>query len=183
MRLAWEPPFRHVDGTPVVGPLLYEVLRAAAPNAPGQPITPAPVEATSFVDRNVENDHTYFYTVRALRRENTTLARGPASEAVAATPRDMTPPRPPTELVAAPGPDGVRLAWKASPDADVATYIVYRASGAGAFVRVGSAPTPLTTFLDRNPGPGTYRYAVTAQDGGAQPNESGRSNEVTVTLP
>jgi hypothetical protein len=183
VRLEWDPPSRFVDGTPTVDPLVYEVLRAGQANAPPQPITQAPVEATRFVDQNLENDHTYFYVVRALRRQDATLARGPASELVAATPRDMTPPGPPTELVAIPGPDGVSLSWKASPDADVATYIVYRAPGAGTFVRVGSARAPLTTFLDRNPGRGTFRYAVTAQDEGAQPNESGRSNEVTVRLP
>lgn len=183
VRLEWEPPPRLVDGTPAVGPMVYEVLRAAEAGAPPQPLTAAPIEARHFVDRNLENDHTYFYAVRALRREDATLARGTASAPVASTPRDMTPPGPPTELVAAPTADGVRLAWKGSPDADVATYIVYRAPGVGAFARVGSARAPLTTFLDRSPGRGTYRYAVTALDGGAQPNESGRSNEVTVTLP
>jgi hypothetical protein len=183
VQLEWEPPSHLVDGTPAVGPLVYEVLRAAQADAPPQPITPTPVETTRFVDRNLENDHTYFYAVRALRRGEATLARGPASTPVAATPRDMTPPGPPTALVAAPSAEGVRLAWNASPDADVATYVVYRAPGAGAFARVGSTRAPLTTFLDRNPGPGTYRYAVTALDGGARPNESGRSNEVTVTLP
>jgi len=30
---------------------------------------------------------------------------------------------------------------------------------------------------------GTYRYAVTAQDNAARPNESGRSNEARVTVP
>jgi hypothetical protein len=183
VRLEWEPPTRFVDGTPAAGPLVYEVLRAAEATAPPQPITAAPIEATRYVDQNLENDHTYFYAVRALRRQDATLARGAASAPVAATPRDMTPPRPPTELVAAPTVGGVGLAWTASPDADVATYVVYRASGTGDFARVGSARAPDTTFLDRSPGRGTYRYAVTALDGGAQPNESGRSNEVTVTLP
>jgi hypothetical protein len=42
---------------------------------------------------------------------------------------------------------------------------------------------PTTTFVDRNVPPGTYRYTVTAQDASARANESGPSNEVTVTVP
>jgi hypothetical protein len=183
VRLEWEPPARLVDGSPAAGSLVYEVLRSADPATAPQPITAGPIEATRFVDQNLENDHTYVYAVRALRRYDATLARGAASAPITATPRDMTPPKPPTELVAAPTPNGVSLAWKGSPDADVAIYLVYRAPGPGAFARVGTAPAPLTTFLDQNPGRGTFRYAVTALDGGVRPNESGRSNEVTVTLP
>jgi len=42
---------------------------------------------------------------------------------------------------------------------------------------------PGTTFTDRDVSPGTYRYAVTAQDTSVRANESARSNEVTVTVP
>jgi predicted small lipoprotein YifL len=183
VRLEWEPPPRFADGTPVRGPLAYEILRSVEATGALQSVSPTPVSAPRFVDQNLENDRTYYYAVRALRHEETTLARGPASTPVAATPRDMTPPAPPAQLVAAPAPEGVRLSWKPSADADVAIYVVYRATGTGVYARVGSSQAPLTTFLDRNPGQGTYRYVVTALDSGAQPNESGRSNEVTVTLP
>jgi hypothetical protein len=65
----------------------------------------------------------------------------------------------------------------------VAGYIVYRAPEGGAFERIGSTTTPSTTFVDRAVTRGSYRYAVTAQDRAAQPNESPRSNEVRVSLP
>jgi len=42
---------------------------------------------------------------------------------------------------------------------------------------------PGTTFTDRDVPPGTYRYAVTAQDASVRANESARSNEVDVTVP
>jgi hypothetical protein len=42
---------------------------------------------------------------------------------------------------------------------------------------------PVTTFVDRNVAPGTYRYTVTAQDATARANESRPSNEVTVSVP
>jgi hypothetical protein len=89
VRIEWEPPSRFVDGTPAAGPLVYEVLRAAQANAPAQPITQAPLEATRFVDQNLENDHTYFYAVRALRLEDCTHAIDPASGALRETGRDM----------------------------------------------------------------------------------------------
>jgi hypothetical protein len=95
----------------------------------------------------------------------------------------MTPPSPPQSLVAVTAPDGVRLSWAPSPEADVAAYVVYRAPARGGFVRVGSARAPATTFTDRSVPAGTYRYAVTAEDAGSRANESGRSNEATVSVP
>jgi hypothetical protein len=42
---------------------------------------------------------------------------------------------------------------------------------------------PGTTFTDRDLPPGTYRYAVTAQDASVRANQSAHSNEVDVTVP
>jgi hypothetical protein len=183
VRLRWMPPARLVDGSPVSADITYEVLRAPGPEAPAEAVLPVPAGATELLDRGLVNDRTYHYGVRALRREVTTLARGAPSERVAATPRDMTPPSPPTDLVAIPAGGGVRLSWRASPEPDVAVYIVYRAEPGGAFTRIGTATVPATAFVDGDLAPGTYRYAVSAQDSGAQPNESGRSSDVTVRLP
>jgi fibronectin type 3 domain-containing protein/predicted small lipoprotein YifL len=183
VRLEWAPPARLVDGSPVTGEILYEVLRAPAADAPAQVITPVPVAETALTDRGLENDRTYFYAVRAVRREAGTTARGRPSERTAATPVDVTPPRPPEELVAIPAAGTVRLAWRASPDPDVAAYVVYRARPGGDFERVGSARPPATVFTDRDVPPGTWRYAVTAVDAARRPNESARSNVVTVTVP
>jgi hypothetical protein len=77
----------------------------------------------------------------------------------------------------------VRLTWSASPESDIAAYIVYRAAAGRAFERVGSTRAPTATFVDRDVTRGTYRYAVTAQDSAVRPNESGRSNEVVVSVP
>jgi hypothetical protein len=121
--------------------------------------------------------------VRAVQVASNTAVYSAPSPRVAVTPRDVTPPAPPANLVAILSAATVRLAWSASPERDVDTYIVYRATGGGAFERVGSTRAPTATFIDRNVPAGTYRYVVTAQDAGAQPNESGRSNEVTVTVP
>ncbi len=183
VRLTWRPPERLVTGEPLRGEILYEVLRAPEAGQAGRPVTPAPIAETTFTDRGLENDRTYHYSVRALRRDAGTLARGEPTPAVAATPADQTPPAPPRDLVAIPAGRSVRLSWGPSPDADVAAYVVYRAAPGGPFARVGTARPPATVFADEGVPPGTYRYVVTALDAGARPNESRPSNEVEVTLP
>lgn len=182
VRLRWQPPARLIDGSAVTGPIGYEVLRAVTPDGPLVALTP-PILGTSYLDRAVENDHTYAYAVRAGRIERGTTARGTASAPVTARPVKVTPPSAPSDLVAIPSEDAVRLSWKPTPEPDIARYVVYRATATGDFARVGSAEPPATTFVDRDVPAGTYRYAVTAEDTSSRANESPRSNEVTATVP
>lgn len=183
VRLKWEAPNSLLDGAPATGELRYVVLRAAGDGGLA-PITPAPVAGTTFTDRGLENDTAYRYAVQAVRVDPAGTARGPASAAIAATPVDTTPPSPPTRLIAIPAPGGVRLAWNASPEEDVALYAVYRAEGADAFLRIATTLASATLYTDRDVQPGrTYRYAVTALDRAKKANESARSNEVSVTVP
>jgi hypothetical protein len=182
VRVRWRPPERLLDGG-ATGPLAYEVSRAGAMEGPAEAIFTVAAGETQFVDKELENDRTYYYAVRAIREDAGTVARGAPSPRVAATPARTTPPAPPTNLVATPAGNTVRLSWTPSPDPNVATYVIYRAAPRGELVRIGSARVPATTFTDRDMRPGTYRYAVTAQDAGTRANESARSNEVTVTLP
>jgi len=183
VRLSWQPPTRLTDGTPVTGPLTYEVLRAPAPDAPLARIVRTDPGVTSTIDRGLENERTYHYAVRAIREEGTTQIEGDASPRIAATPTDITPPPAPTNLVAIPSQGVVRLSWTPRSETDIGAYVIYRAAGSGAFERVGSVRAPGSTFTDRDLRPGSYRYAVTAQDTSARANESARSNEVDVTVP
>jgi fibronectin type 3 domain-containing protein len=183
VRLAWQAPARLVDGTPVTGPLVYEVLRAPDATATPAAVGRTPPGETSFVDRSAANDVTYQYTVRAIRTADGATAVSAASAPVAATPVKSTPPVAPSDLTAIPSRGEVRLSWKPSPAPDVAAYIVYRATPQGSFARIGSVRPPATTFVDRDVPPGRYRYAVTAQDTSTRGNESVPTNEVTVTVP
>ncbi len=182
-RLAWRPPPRLLDGSPAPAALAYEVLRAAAADGPLTSVARTAAGGLALADRELENDRTYWYAVRAIRAEGGTLAFGVPSARVAVTPRDMTPASAPTNLVAIASEGAVRLSWGAAPESDVSGYIVYRAEAGGAFVRVGSTRAPATTFVDRDVARGTYRYVVTAEDSGAIRNESARSNEATVAVP
>jgi hypothetical protein len=183
VRLSWEPPTLPADDDSVTGTLTYEVLRAPEPEAPLAAITPVPIAGRAFTDRGVANDHTYEYAVRSILTDGATSVRGSPSARVSATPRDVTPPAPPARLAAVPSTGTVRLRWEPSPDADVARYVVYRAERSGEFTRIGSVAPPTTVFVDRDVPTGTYRYTVTAVDAAATPNESARSNEVSVRVP
>jgi fibronectin type 3 domain-containing protein len=61
---------------------------------------------------------------------------------------------------------------------------VYRAAPGEDLARIGTTTGATTAFVDREVRPGaTYRYAVTAIDRALAPNESLRSEVVTVTVP
>jgi uncharacterized protein len=182
-RLAWQPPARLTDGSPVSGPLVYEVLRAPSADAPLSSVSRTAPGVTSATDRGLENDRTYYYAVRAIREEGTTPIEGEAGPPVAVTPVKLTPPPPPGDLVAIPSEGTVRLSWTPSTASDVANYVVYRAQGTGPLERIGTVRVPGTTFSDRDVPSGAYRYAVTAQDSSARANESRPSNEVRVSVP
>ncbi len=185
VRLSWAPPARLVDGSPLTGTIAYVVLRADSAEAPLRPVTPSPITATSFTDRGLQNDRTYSYAMRAVRSEPAGLALSEPSASVAAMPLDLTPPSAPANLAAVPSEDAVRLAWVPSPEADVAGYLVYRASPPGSpYVRLTDVPLRTTVFVDRNVERGrTYSYVVTAVDRAMHPNESARSNEAIATVP
>lgn len=183
VRVEWRPPTRLADGSPVEENFVYQILRSSGPDEPVDIVTNTASDATSFVDRGVENERPYVYAVRASRTARGTVARSGVSERVSATPVDTTPPRPPTELVAIPSEGVVRLVWVGTPDPDVARYIVYRGRGGATLERVGSTPAPGTTFTDRDVPAGRWRYAVSAQDTSSRANESRHSAEVTVTVP
>lgn len=180
--LHWQAPGRFIDGSPVADPLRYLVLRGPEGEEALAPITPAPVEGTEFLDTGVQNERVYRYAVRAVRVGPGSTAAGAAGAVVAVTPVDTTPPAPPRGLVAVPAGSTVRLAWSQSPDADVALHAVYRAVGAGDFLRIATTPAAVTFYVDTDVRPGqSYRYEVTALDGARRPNESARSNTAIAT--
>jgi hypothetical protein len=182
-RVAWAPPARLADGGPLTGEIVYEVFRAAGAEEGLVPLPGGRTPTLRIVDRGLENDRRYDYAVRAVRIDGRTRAVSALSARVPVTPVDMTPPSPPAELVAIPSAGAVRLSWKPSPEADVARYVIYRASGGRAWERAGSVTPPTTTFIDRAVPSGSWRYSVTAEDAGSRRNESRRSNEVTVSVP
>jgi fibronectin type 3 domain-containing protein/predicted small lipoprotein YifL len=182
--LTWQPPAELTDGSPAPGDLRYLVLRGTGAEGALAPITPRPVEGTSFTDEGVDNDTDYRYAVRAVRVEPAVSATGEASAPVVVAATDTTPPAAPANLLAVPTAGAVRLAWNPSGSPDVALYAIYRAGETGDFVRIATTMAIATVYVDRDVRPGTtYRYAVTALDRARRPNESPRSNEISVRVP
>ena len=182
--LTWQPPAELTDGSPAPGDLRYLVLRGAAAEGGLAPITPRPVEGTSFTDEGVDNDTDYRYAVRAVRVDPAVSATGEASAPVVVAAANTTPPAAPANLLAVPTAGAVRLAWNPSGSPDVAVYAIYRAGETGDFVRIATTMAVATVYVDRDVRPGmTYRYAVTALDRARRPNESPRSNEISVRVP
>jgi hypothetical protein len=182
--LTWQPPAEMMDGSPAPADLRYLVLRGAGAEGAFAPITPQPVAGTSFTDEGLENDTDYRYVVRAVRVDPAVSASGETSAAVIAAPADTTPPAAPGGVVGVPSTDAVRLAWNPSSSPDVAIYAVYRAGETGDFMRIATTMAVTTIYQDRDVRPGTiYRYAITALDNARRPNESVRSNVVTIRVP
>ena len=182
--LTWQPPAELVDGSPAPGDLRYVVLRGAGAEGALAAITPTPVAGTAFTDEGVDNDTDYRYAVRAVRVDPAVSATGEISAAVVIAAANTTPPVAPANLLAVPSPGAVRLAWNPSASPDVTLYAIYRAGETGEFMRIATTMAISTVYLDRDVRPGaTYRYAVTALDRARRPNESARSNEISVRVP
>ena len=184
-RLAWSPPTGLIDGGALPPGITYQLFRSEGKDAPFQIITATPIVATVFTDSGLRNEQTYYYAVRAVRGEAPGAARSEPSAIAAVTPVDLTPPSPPKNLVAIPSEGAVRLAWDPSPEEDVAGYLVYRTGpGEGEAQKLTPSPIPHTIYTDRSVALGTtYRYAVTAVDRAARPNESAQSSPATATVP
>jgi len=80
--LEWKAP---ADTSNVTG---YYVYRAYYSGKYEEPTTDFPIKGTKYVDENVDNGKTYYYTVRAVHKDGTV---SPASNEVSAVPKAPTP--------------------------------------------------------------------------------------------
>ena len=92
----------------------------------------------------------------------------PAQDPAPAVPEEAGPgfaPAPPPSLRALGGEGEARLIWEASPDPDVAGYVVFREDPGQEFRRVNAEPVAGTEFVDRGLGSKfVFRYRVAAID-------------------
>lgn len=94
---------------------------------------------------------------------------------------DTRAPAMPRDLTATQEGAGARLSWAASTEADLAGYVVQRATGTSStFTTLNDVPLTDPTYADPALTPGAgYRYRVSAVD--TSGNESARTGEVAVT--
>ena len=130
-----------------------------------------------YFDARAELGKTYRYEIQARGEKAQGKRVGPKEVTV----EDRFAPGPPAGLNVVAGGGTVELSWNPNPENDIAGYAVQRAGGAGAY-GVAAPFVEAPAFTDRNVQRGMrYRYTVTAID--LRKNESGKSQEVEITVP
>jgi fibronectin type 3 domain-containing protein len=175
--LKWQPVDRAVDGSILAEEPVYQIYRSLD-NDKYDPLE-QPVADNSFADVRVENSKMYFYRVRTLRRTGDMLQGGALSDIVSGVPGDLTPPAAVQHLVAVRVPVGIKLAWQAVPDADLAGYRIYRRDqDAQEPDLIGEVESSQNQFIDRQPvAAKRWYYSVSAFDTASPANESSPSME------
>ena len=142
------------------------------------PINEKPVPATSFVDKRIEFGKPRCYAVRTVTLFGAQTVEGDVSPTTCVTPTDTFAPAPPSSLKAVGSEGAVSLVWDANAEADLAGYIVLRATlPGGEFKPLNTEPVKEATFNDASVAKGVrYAYLVVAVD--AAGNRSLRSNQV-----
>ena len=130
----------------------------------------AVVVGTTWTDTGVTNGTTYTYAVVAI---DTSANDSELSHPASARPRDAVPPMAPTGLVATPGDRQVVLTWDPNPEADIASYRVWRD---GVQIAVVTDPTFTDSGLINGR---AYQYALMAVD--TSGNDSSPSDPVSAT--
>jgi predicted phage tail protein len=171
VRLTWAGPVEPAG-------LVYRVLRAVGKGAPSEA---AVVPSREWLDAGAKYGESYSYWVQAVLNSGSAAAESVVSAPVSITPVDRFPPAAPKGLTAVAGVSSIELTWDENGETDLGGYVVYRATGDGAWARAADrlgAPS----FSDRNVQPGArYRYAVSAVD--QLGNESPLSPPVEAQLP
>ena len=148
-------------GAPTTGYHVYEVGAAKFETR----LTEKPAAGPPFVDRRLEWGVERCYTVRrvdsigGLPVESDPAA--PACEKLV----DTFAPAPPKGLITVASVGEINLMWDASPEKDVAGYIVLRASASGQdFTPVTPSPVRETSFIDKVQAGAPFVYAIQAVD-------------------
>jgi len=147
------------------------------------PLNPELIKENRYQDAVLENGKRYYYEVRAVRNFRGTLIEGPSSTIASGIPEKLTPPSPPTGLVAVIQKEGVALRWNPNPEPDIAGYNVYRREkGESAFTQINPQLITEQYFLDREADPHkSYLYRLKTVDTSPARNESDFSQEVDVS--
>jgi hypothetical protein len=170
--LSWKPG----ADTPTVS---FNVYRAADPI---RPLNPAPLTEPAFEHQAMKFGEEECYRLRSVAGTGAVPIEGSLSEPICVTPRDTFPPAPPKGLAAVPTPGQISLIWDASPEADLAGYLVLRGEAGGELQPVTPAPIRETSYKDTAVTAGTrYVYAIVAVDAAAPPNSSEQSARVEET--
>lgn len=174
--LQWTPPFLTTDGKKLQTLEEFRIFRATTSGEyPEIPIARIAANITSFTDKNLSNQVTYFYKIQSVASSVPTPNVSLLSSEVSAEPIDVTPPDAPTGVKAMYSDNNtVHLFWNPVQAADFAGFNVYRSDRADAgFQKINEQPVLKASYLDATVTANLrYYYRVTAIDGETPPNES-----------
>ncbi len=173
----------------------YAVYEVAPPNftppkqeegaVPPFPVllTPAPLAPTTFRDDRFEVGVERCYAVSTVATTGVMSVESAMSKPSCVKAVDSFPPSAPTKLEAVASEGAISLIWEASPEPDVAGYLVLRGeAGRAGLAPLFKKPIKETTYRDVSVKPGVrYVYAVVAVDTAAAHNVSKPSNPVEET--
>lgn len=176
--VTWLPPVAEAD--PTAKPPVFNVYAAASPSA----LNTTPLTSASFTRAGVEFGREECFVVRSVARTGVVSIESSASAPVCVTPADTFAPSAPGGLSAVSADGVVNLIWDASPEADVAGYIVLRAEAPGdTLSAITAEPIQTTTYRDTAVKAGVrYVYAVVAVDKATPRNTSPLSRRVEETV-
>lgn len=164
--------------------VVYFVYRGGSANfAPVQPLNSQPLSETQYSDSTFRFGQTYYYFVRAAKKDQRQTSQSGESNAILVYPQDVFAPSAPQELNVVAAREGMVLIWAPNPEDDVAGYNVYRSTKSGqGYEKVNQQLVRETTYTDTSVDSGkTYYYVLTAVDSALKPNESEYSKEVFET--
>jgi fibronectin type 3 domain-containing protein len=146
-------------------------------------LTPAATATKTFKDERFEVGVERCYAVSTVATTGAVSIESPLSKPSCVKAVDTFPPSAPTKLEAVASEGAISLIWEASPQPDVAGYLVLRGEAGGApLAPLFTTPIKETTYRDVSVKPGVrYVYAVVAVDTAVPRNVSPHSNRVEET--
>jgi fibronectin type 3 domain-containing protein len=146
-------------------------------------LTPAASSTTTWRDERFEVGVERCYAVRTVATNGNVAFESALSPPACVKTVDVFPPTAPTKLEAVASEAAISLIWEASPEADVAGYIVLRGEApTNALAPITAAPIKETTYRDTTVKSGVrYVYAVVAVDKATPENVSPQSSRVEET--
>jgi hypothetical protein len=161
---------------PLAPPLSYNVYDTTT----GALLTMTPIAEPRYVDARIEWGAERCYGVRAVDQTGGLAVESDVGEPRCVKLVDTFPPAPPKDLKAVSTEGVISLIWDASPEKDLAGYIILRgAPTAERLEPVVQMPVLETSFNDNVPAGTRYVYAVQAVDKAG--NASAPSNRVEET--
>jgi hypothetical protein len=178
IELRWQPPASTFGGQQTKSLAGYRIYRSRT-GKPGSFQLVGESKEPRYLDCDFEFGRAYSYQVRALFKEDGTIAEGEGSQPYEVIPRDTFPPARPTGLTALYTAGAVELVWTANTEKDLAGYNVYRRENGEQPKKLNKEllRTPLLRDVSVQPGH-TYFYQVTALD--LSNNESQPCEEISV---